>query len=188
MSPVEPGNSETELNEGSSGDSKSASHSRVRFGLFEVNLQTHELRKEGLKLKVPNQSFQILAILLEKPAQVVTREDLQQKLWPSDVFVNFEASLNVAVQKLRSALQDTSREPRYIETLPRLGYRFIATIEPPTAASADSPQTDLPRTDALTSAATFDSAELWAYGQASPLWNRRLESEVSTSSPAKQGN
>jgi eukaryotic-like serine/threonine-protein kinase len=157
MSPVDPGNSETgELKEGSSGfsDVKAAPSSRVRFGLFEVDLQTHELRKDGVKLKIPNQSFQILAILLEKPRQMVTREDLRQKLWPSDVFVNFEASLNVAVQKLRSALQDTSREPRYIETLPRLGYRFIAAIESPIAVSDDSSQGDVLKS------ATLDSTDL----------------------------
>ena len=101
----------------------------VRFGLFEFNLQTHELRKGGLRLKVSHQSFQILAMLLERPGQVISREDLRRELWPSTVFVNFEGSLNSAVQKLRSALQDTSRQPRYIETLPRVGYRFIASVE-----------------------------------------------------------
>jgi DNA-binding winged helix-turn-helix (wHTH) protein/tetratricopeptide (TPR) repeat protein len=132
MSPVEPGNSESErLNESSSAfsDTKSAARLHVRFGLYQFNLQTHELLKGGLRLKIPRQSFQILAMLLEKPGQVVSREDLRRKLWPSDVFVNFEASLNSAVQRLRSALQDTSTEPRYIETLPRVGYRFIASVE-----------------------------------------------------------
>jgi len=131
-------------------DPRSAPHLHVRFGLFEVNLQTREIRKAGLRLKVPHQSFQILAMLLERPGQVITREDLKRELWPSDVFVNFERSLNSAVQKLRSALQDTSRKPRYIETLPREGYRFIASVEPLLPASTESPQ----------SAATLDSPEL----------------------------
>src|ERR1700684_4595663 len=132
MSPVEPGNSESErLNESSSGfsDSKLAARLHVSFGLYEFNSQTHELLKGGLRLKIPRQSFQILAMLLERPGEIVSREDLRRKLWPSDVFVNFEASLNSAVQRLRSTLQDTSLEPRYIETLPRVGYLFIASVE-----------------------------------------------------------
>ena len=153
MSPVEPGNPETEhLKEPSSGfiDLRSDHHWHVRFGLFEVDLQTHELRKGGLRLKIPHQSFQILAMLLERPGQVVSREDLRRELWPDDVFVNFEGSLNSAVQKLRSALQDTSREPRYIETLPKVGYRFKASVELRIPVSDEAPQ----------SAATSDSAEL----------------------------
>ena len=109
----------------------------VRFGLYEVNSQTGELHKGGLRLKIPHQSFQILTMLLERPGQVISREDLRRKLWPGDVFVNFEGSLNSAVQKLRSALQDTSREPRYIETLPRAGYRFIASVEAPAPVCGD---------------------------------------------------
>src|SRR6202167_5175026 len=152
MSPVEPGNSESErLNESSSGfsDSKLAARLHVSFGLYEFNSQTHELLKGGLRLKIPRQSFQILAMLLEKPGEVVSREDLRRKLWPGDVFVNFEASLNSAVQRLRSALQDNSLEPRYIETLPKVGYRFIAAVEVLTSVSAEAPQ----------DAATSDSAE-----------------------------
>ena len=153
MSPGEPGNPETEhLKEPSSGfiDLRSDHHWHVRFGLFEVDLQTHELRKGGLRLKIPHQSFQILAMLLERPGQVVSRQDLRRKLWPGDVFVNFEGSLNSAVQKLRSALQDTSREPHYIETLPKVGYRFKASVELRIPVSDEAPQ----------SAATSDSAEL----------------------------
>lgn len=142
------------------GESKSAPLLHVCFGLYEVNLQKLELRKRGLKLKLPRQSFQILAMLLERPGHVVSREDLRRALWPSDVFVNFEGSLNSAVQRLRSALQDTSQRPRYIETLPTVGYRFIANIESvtplsteaaddaPTAVSADlsvdTPSDELP--------------------------------------------
>lgn len=116
-------------------DQPSTPPQQICFGLYEVNLQKCELRKRGLKLKVPHQSFQILAMLLERPGQAVSREELRQALWPSDVFVNFEGSLNSAVQRLRSALQDTSQKPRYIETLPKLGYRFIATVEAVTPSS-----------------------------------------------------
>jgi eukaryotic-like serine/threonine-protein kinase len=154
MSPIEPGNSESErLNESSQaafGELKSVPHLHVSFGLYEFNLRTHELRKGGLRLKIPKQSFQILAMLLERPGEVVSREDLRRKLWPSDVFVNFEASLNSAVQRLRSALQDTSIEPRYIETLPRVGYRFTASVESLIPVSREAPQ----------SATALDSAEL----------------------------
>jgi DNA-binding winged helix-turn-helix (wHTH) protein/tetratricopeptide (TPR) repeat protein len=151
-SPVEPGNSTTERLNGTlrSGDAGSPERSHVSFGLYEVNLHTHELRKGGLRLRIPLQSFQILAMLLEKPGQVVSREDLRRKLWRSDVFVDFEAGVNVAVQKLRGVLQDTSREPRYIETVPKVGYRFIASVELLNPVSDEVPQ----------SAVTLDSAEL----------------------------
>ncbi|MGA7079110.1 MAG: winged helix-turn-helix domain-containing protein [Terriglobales bacterium] len=122
-----------------SDDSISVAPLHVRFGLYEVNLQKRELRKGGLRLRVPHQSFQILVMLLERPGQVISREDLKRELWPSDVFVNYERSLNSAVQKLRSALRDTSRKPRYIETLPREGYRFIASIGPLIPASTEAP-------------------------------------------------
>jgi eukaryotic-like serine/threonine-protein kinase len=156
MSPVESGNSEPErLNKSSSDTNESKVLSRARFGLYEVDLHAHELRKGGLRLKIPHQSFQILAMLLEKPGEVVSREDLRRKLWPGDVFVNFEAGLNSAVQRLRSALQDTSLQPRYIETLPRMGYRFIASVEPPI------PVFDVPVADeAPQNPGTLDSAEL----------------------------
>jgi eukaryotic-like serine/threonine-protein kinase len=147
MSPVEPDNSESErLKESSAGfsDSTSGVRSHLSFGLYEFNSQTHELLKGGLRLKIPHQSFQILALLLERPGEIVSREDLRRKLWPSDVFVNFEASLNSAVQRLRSALQDNSLEPRYIETLPRVGYRFIATVESLVPVSDEAPQSAAP--------------------------------------------
>jgi DNA-binding winged helix-turn-helix (wHTH) protein/tetratricopeptide (TPR) repeat protein/TolB-like protein len=156
MSSVESGNSEPESsNKSSSVANGSKLSPRVCFGLYEVDLHAHELRKGGLRLKIPHQSFQILAMLLERPGEVVSREDLRRKLWAGDVFVNFEASLNSAVQRLRSALQDASLEPRYIETLPRVGYRFIASVESLITVS-EMPVLD----DAPPSAATLDSAEL----------------------------
>ncbi|MGA2689223.1 MAG: tetratricopeptide repeat protein [Candidatus Korobacteraceae bacterium] len=139
MSPIEPDDSEYRRLMGNApafGDSRSTPL-HLRFGPYEVNLHKRELRKGTLRLKVPHQSFQILAMLLERPGQVVSREDLRRELWPDDVFVNFEGSLNSAVQRLRSLLQDTSREPRYIETLPKEGYRFVARVEPLRPASRE---------------------------------------------------
>ena len=102
---------------------------RVRFGAFEVNLRSGELRKHGLKIKLQDQPFQILALLLERPGEVVTREELRHKLWPADTFVDFDVGLNTAIKRLRDALGDTAESPRYVETLPRRGYRFIAPVE-----------------------------------------------------------
>src|SRR5215467_14479598 len=101
----------------------------VRFGVFQANLRSGELRKHGLRIRVSGQPFKILAILLEQSGEVVTREELQKNLWPDDTFVDFEHSLNSANKKLRTVLGDSAENPRYIETLPRLGYRFIAPVE-----------------------------------------------------------
>ena len=100
----------------------------VQFGLFEIDLQTRELRKSGVKIKLNDQPFQVLALLLERPGEIVTREELQTRLWPSDTFVDFDLSLNSAVKKLRQALGDESDNPRFVETLYRRGYRFIAPV------------------------------------------------------------
>lgn len=102
---------------------------RVRFGAFEVDLRTGEVRKHGLKIKLQDQPFQILAFLLEHPGDVITRDELRQKLWAADTFVGFDVGLNTAVKRLRDALSDSAERPRYIETLPRKGYRFIAAVE-----------------------------------------------------------
>ena len=102
---------------------------RVRFATFEVDLRSGELHKQGIKIKLHDQPFQVLAMLLEHPGELVTREQLHQKLWPSDTFVDFDVGLNSAIKRLRDALGDSAEEPRYIETLPRRGYRFIARIE-----------------------------------------------------------
>lgn len=102
---------------------------RLRFGPFEADLHTHELWKEGIRIKLLGQPFEILAVLLSKPGQLVTREELRARLWPADTFVDFNHGLNAAMNKLRDALCDSAENPRYIETLPRRGYRFIATVE-----------------------------------------------------------
>jgi TolB-like protein/DNA-binding winged helix-turn-helix (wHTH) protein/Tfp pilus assembly protein PilF len=101
----------------------------VRCGVFEIDLKAFELRKHGLRLKLAEQPFQILAILLEQPGEVVTRDELRERLWPGDTFVDFDHGLNNAVMRLREALGDSHDKPRFIETLPRRGYRFIAPIE-----------------------------------------------------------
>jgi Tol biopolymer transport system component/DNA-binding winged helix-turn-helix (wHTH) protein len=100
-----------------------------RFGVFQANLAARELRKHGVRIRLPGQPFCILSMLLERPGEVVTREDMRQRLWASDTFVDFEHSLNSAVKKLRAALGDTPENSRYIETVPRVGYRFIAPVE-----------------------------------------------------------
>ena len=102
---------------------------RTRFGSFEVDLRSGEVYKHGIRLKLQDQPFQVLALLLEHPGEVVTREELQQQLWPAHTFVDFDTGLNSAIKKLRDVLADSADEPRYIETLPRRGYRFIAPVE-----------------------------------------------------------
>jgi TolB-like protein len=100
----------------------------IRFGPFEVDLRAGELRKHGIKVKLREQSFQVLALLLEHPFEVVTREESRAQLWRADVFVDFENNLNTAVTRLREALGDSTEKPRYVETLPRRGYRFVAPV------------------------------------------------------------
>ena len=100
----------------------------LRFATFEVDLRTGELRKGGLKLRLSGQPFQVLAILLEHPGDVVTREEFQKRLWP-DTFVDVDHNLNTAINKIREVLRDEAESPRYVETLPRRGYRFVAPVE-----------------------------------------------------------
>jgi DNA-binding winged helix-turn-helix (wHTH) protein len=105
------------------------SSSVVRFGAFEVNFRSGEFRKSGIRLKLPGQPLQVLELLLEQPGAVITRAELRHRLWPADTFVDFDNALNTAVNKLRDALNDTAANPRFIETLPRRGYRFLFPIE-----------------------------------------------------------
>jgi len=122
-------------------------HNRIaRFGVFEVDLSAGELRKNGAKLRLQGQPFQVLALLLERAGDVVTREELQQKLWASDTFVDFDHSLNTAINKVREALGDSASSPRFVETLARRGYRFIAPVQNGAASSAaDAPATETAR-------------------------------------------
>jgi DNA-binding winged helix-turn-helix (wHTH) protein len=113
--------------------------SRLRFGPFEADPKTGELWKEGVRLRVQEQPFQVLAMLLERRGDLVTREELRARLWPADTFVDFDHSLNTAINKLRDTLDDSADQPRFIETLPRRGYRFVAQISalPPVAGAAE---------------------------------------------------
>jgi DNA-binding winged helix-turn-helix (wHTH) protein len=105
------------------------SHAKLlRFGVFEADLTAGELRKNGARLRLQEQPFQVLAVLLENAGRVVTRDDLRQKIWPADTFVDFDHSLNTAVGKIRDVLGDSATSPRFLETLARRGYRFIAPV------------------------------------------------------------
>src|ERR1700733_7785952 len=110
-----------------------------RFADFEADVRARQLRKHGSKIKLQGQPFEMLLMLLESPGEVITREQMQQKLWPVDTFVDFEHSLNPSIKKLRHALNDSAAEPRYIETLPRVGYRFIAPVTVAEESISDLP-------------------------------------------------
>jgi TolB-like protein/Flp pilus assembly protein TadD len=111
----------------------------VRFDCFEVDLDAGILRKRGLRIGLRDQPFQVLASLLERPGQVVTRDDLRRRLWREDVFVDFDNSLNIAIARLRTALGDSAEHPRFIETLPKRGYRFIGQASPSPSATETEP-------------------------------------------------
>jgi DNA-binding winged helix-turn-helix (wHTH) protein len=100
----------------------------LRFDAYSLNLRAGELLRNGRKIRLQEQPFQILAMLLERPGEVITREELRQRLWPEGTFVDFEHSLNTAIKKLRQALHDEADKPRFVETLPRRGYRFIGPL------------------------------------------------------------
>src|SRR5438128_7022290 len=104
------------------------SHGTVRFGDFELDQDTGELRRGGVKIRLQEQPLQMLQILLEQPGKMVAREELQKRIWSSDTFVDFDHGINNAIKRLREALADTAETPRYIETLPRRGYRFIKSV------------------------------------------------------------
>lgn len=106
-----------------------ASPHLIRFGLFELDLRSGELLKRGRKIRLEGQPVQVLICLLESPGELVTREELHRKLWTADTFVNFEHGLNAAVKRLRQALDDSADNSRFVETLPRRGYRFIAPVQ-----------------------------------------------------------
>src|SRR5215469_7222526 len=108
----------------------------IRFGPFEVSPDSGELRKNGRRLKLSGQAVQVLVILIENPGQVVAREELQKKLWPGASFGDFDHGLNAAVNRLREVLGDSAAEPKFIETVPRRGYRFIGSVESTSQTSA----------------------------------------------------
>jgi len=148
-------------------------HERVKFGPFEADLNTREIWKSGLKLKLSGQPFEILAMLMERPGQLVTREELRKRIWSEDTFVDFGHGLNAAVNKLRETLSDSAEDPRYIETLPRRGYRFIAKIE--------EPETNLPQSDPFVPA----GRPLETDRAATP---RAIEAPVPAVAPSKEAN
>ncbi len=126
----------------------------VRFGVFEADLEAGELRKSGRKIRVQELPFRLLAILLERPGEVVTRDELRKRLWPADIFVEFEHSLNTAIAKLRKALGDSADSPRFIETIPRHGYRFLADVNPINGTVA-APRRNVPWRIVVSSAAVL---------------------------------
>jgi DNA-binding winged helix-turn-helix (wHTH) protein len=113
----------------------SSSPAIFRFGVFELDPRAGELRKKGMKIRLQGQPVEILVMLLEKPGEIVTREELQKRLWPADTFVDFDHGLNSAIKRLRQALDEDAETPRFIETLPRHGYRFIGSVNGPALTS-----------------------------------------------------
>jgi len=118
-------------------------HGVVRFGVFELDVSAGELRKQGRKVNLQQQPFQVLALLLRRPGELVTREELQQALWPADTFVEFDQGLNTAIKKIRQALDDSADHPSFVETLPRKGYRFIAAVSEVGSATESAPPAKL---------------------------------------------
>jgi DNA-binding winged helix-turn-helix (wHTH) protein len=126
----------------------------VRFEAYEFDRRTLELRKHGLKIKLSGQPMEVLAMLLASPGELVTREDLQKRLWPHDTIVEFEHSINAAVKTLRRALDDSADEPRYIETLAQRGYRFIAEVEFIASAPPAAPEVEAASPEPLAASET----------------------------------
>ena len=119
---------------------------RYRFGAFEADAATGELRRQGIRVRLNTQPFQVLTMLLERPGELLTREEIARELWPDDTFVDYEHGLNSAINRIRDALGDTASNPRFVETLARRGYRFVAPVER-IAAENGTPQ---PAVDSLT--------------------------------------
>ena len=139
----------------------------VRFSVFEADLRSGELRKSGVRIKLRDQAFQVLTELLERPGEVVTREELRDRLWPDGTFVDFDHSLNAAVNSIREVLGDSAASPRFVETVPRRGYRFIAPVEK-LGESASEPVSPLPQTQEASQPPTTDSATLRPNGAGEP--------------------
>src|SRR6516165_12307848 len=115
-------------------------HSPARFDSFEVDLRTGELRKGGHRIKLQEQPFRVLSLLLKRRGEMVSREDLHQELWPADTYVDFDHGLNSVIARLREALGDSADKPRYIETVAKRGYRFVASLSNHAAAPSQSPE------------------------------------------------
>ena len=170
----------------------------VRFGVFEVDLDAGELHKSGLKLKIQEQPFQVLKLLLERPGEIVTREELITELWPDGTFVEFDRSLNIAVNKIREALGDSASSPRFVETVPRRGYRFLAPVEvvggPPSPPAAAERRTRLYIAAAVVTTILTTSVLTWLVvgRSATEVTNTQVEAEMSlvpfTTYPGREDN
>jgi TolB-like protein/DNA-binding winged helix-turn-helix (wHTH) protein/Flp pilus assembly protein TadD len=119
-------------------------HERCRFGVFELDIRSGELRKHGVRVRLQEQPMRVLGMLLERPGEVVSREEIQRKLWPADTFVDFDHGLNKAINKIRDALGDSAQSPRFVETVARRGYRFLAEIRVEDAVPVPSPEATTP--------------------------------------------
>ena len=172
-----------------------ANHSgALRFGVYEVDPSGGELRRSGLKIRLQEQPFQILTALLERPGQIVSRDDLRRRLWPGDTFVDFDHSLNTAIGRLREALDDSADNPRFIETLPRRGYRFIAPVERlgGTAPGQKDEAASVASTMPVPSPALPRSRALWRFAAAGVIFAAALTAGLyllrpRTSKPADAG-
>lgn len=136
--------------------------SNIRFGPFELDVRSAELRKGGTRVRLPDQPFQILLMLLERPGDLISREEIRNRLWPGTTVVEFDHSINAAVKRLRNALCDSAGEPRYIETLPRRGYRFIGQVEPPVREAWGQEQFRQPADQHVEDAAPSVSESWWS--------------------------
>ena len=137
----------------------------VHFGAFEADLQAGELRKYGVRIKVADQPFRVLELLLERPGRLVAREELKQHLWPADTYVDFDRGLNAAVKILRGALGDSPRNPRFIETVPKRGYRFVAPAKPAPRIHGTAEETPRDETASGASAPSQPAAGAAVVGQ-----------------------
>jgi len=154
-------------------ESPVASARIVRFGVFEVDLKACELRKHGFRMKLAEQPFQVLALLLERPGEIVTREELRARLWQGDTFVDFDHGLNNAVMRVREVLLDSSDHPRYIETIPRRGYRFVAPVEDSHAQAAARDREHLPSAPSLLESEPALGPAISTRRASQPWWTAR---------------
>ena len=145
----------------------------IRFGAFEADLRAGELRKHGIRIKLQEQPFQILALLLERPGELVSREELHKKLWSADTFVDFDRGLNRAINRLREALGDSAESPRFVETIPKRGYRFVAPVQRTATRSellgGPTASADPASTRPLPSLATPSRTMIWSLALATAL-------------------
>jgi DNA-binding winged helix-turn-helix (wHTH) protein len=156
-----------------------------RFGPFELDARAGELRKHGIRIRLQEQPFQLLTMLLAVPGEVVLREEIQQRLWPNNTMVEFDHGINAAVKRLRTALNDSAEEPRYVETLARRGYRFIANVETvetgPAAQPSPAVEAPIPLDDGELTGRTVNHYRViaklgraawgWYTGRRTPGWD-----------------